>query len=427
MIEKEPRCMHCDNPIPPRESNKGGPERKYCSKKCGDKAYGKTRQKRKHMQLMQKYKKDFEEYDMHTSMGWKDVRGIADSISFAPAGIRSRIQKLGIAGVHLRSSKTLCRTIFYSPDQIKQILEESSGTHMRDRDGFIARVNLKHNNFYDYSKVKFTPRAVGMTWKGQHTRQLHEYNGEEIVTIICPKHGDYQQRARKHIEGSGCHSCAREAISEALINSKGDACFLSANDFKEFEDHIEIYHAPSDGIQRTILIDKVDREILEFAKWRVTGHQPSRNSRTCYCVCRATNRLIKEGLGWLGTGPKMHRLIMSRVVGRELKRNECIDHIDGNGLDNRRCNLRIATNAQNHANIGKRRGNYSSQYKGVSYSKYMKKWQAYIGSNKKNSIVQRMYLGFYDIEEEAARAYDEKAKEFHGEFAVLNFPDKIPQ
>ena len=134
--------------------------------------------------------------------------------------------------------------------------------------------------------------------------------------------------------------------------------------------------------------------------------------------------MVFEGLGKLGTNPKMHRLIVSRMLGRDLNRNEHVDHINGNGLDNRRSNLRISSAAQNHANKKKQRGNYSSQYKGVCWLKREKKWWAYIGSSKPGSIVKRSYLGKFDTEEEAARAYDKAALKHYKEFALLNFPDE---
>jgi hypothetical protein len=119
---------------------------------------------------------------------------------------------------------------------------------------------------------------------------------------------------------------------------------------------------------------------------------------------------------------KMHRLVLSRVLGRPLQKNEQADHINQNGLDNRRQNLRIATPSQNHANKAKGRGDFSSLYKGV----YIRKdrlhlgWYACVGSNK--SKTPKIYLGRYETEEEAARAYDRKAIEIYGEFASLNFP-----
>jgi len=293
----------------------------------------------------------------------------------------------------------------------------------KNKEGFISKANLKHNNFYDYSKVVFTPRE-----KGNMTRQPSEYYGQEIITIICPKHGEYNQRARKHLEGNGCHSCAREATSGALIDRNKDACFLNAHDFKEFDNHIEIYSTPSDGIQRTILISKEDKDILSYCKWHVTGHQKSRHSRTNYCVSRQTNRLIKEGYDWLGTGPKIHRLIMSRMNSRKLDRSEQVDHINHDGLDNRRENLQLVTSRQNSVNMPKNRTwggrPTSSQYKGVCRVNRPGRW----GHGKWHCSIKedgkKNNIGIFDDEVEAAKAYDKEACRIHGEYAVLNFPNE---
>ena len=299
-------------------------------------------------------------------------------------------------------------------------------THLKTTEEFIKRSDIRHGGKYDYSKVEFIARPPGLTFEGKRKRKLPEYNSEQYIVIVCPRHGDFTQRARKHLEGSGCPSCAFETRTEALIDNNKDACFLSANNFVVEGDVIKIYQTPSHGIEREILIDDQDIEVLKFCKWRTTGHQKSRKAKTEYCVGANTNRASKEGLSWLGRKPLLHRLIMSRILGRELKRNEIIDHINQNGLDNRRENLRLCTHSQNHANTEKLRGNFSSKFKGVYIRKDREHlgFYASIGSAKGPRGVKKQYLGRYPTEEEAARAYDKKAKELFGEFAYLNFPEE---
>jgi len=108
----------------------------------------------------------------------------------------------------------------------------------------------------------------------------------------------------------------------------------------------------------------------------------------------------------------MHRQILKVPEGL------LVDHINQNGLVNRKANLRPATAAQNIINRAKYKNrNYGSKYKGVVWNRRYKYWQAQIKANHK-----LMYLGTFKDEVQAAKAYDEAAKKYHNEFATLNFP-----
>lgn len=111
----------------------------------------------------------------------------------------------------------------------------------------------------------------------------------------------------------------------------------------------------------------------------------------------------------------MHRAIMERVLGRTLKRTEKVDHINGNGLDNRRENLRVVTHSQNLANrsITKKTAN---RFKGITQCKRTGHWQAKIMVNYKT-----IYLGTYKTDEDAAKKYDWAAICYFGDNAKLNF------
>ncbi len=107
----------------------------------------------------------------------------------------------------------------------------------------------------------------------------------------------------------------------------------------------------------------------------------------------------------------LHRLL-KEVIDPNLK----VDHVDGDGLNNRLDNLRVATNSQNSMNSRKQLG-CSSIYKGVCWDKKNNKWHSGITINKR-----QMNLGRFSSEIDAARAYDSAAMEYFGEFAKLNFP-----
>jgi len=140
------------------------------------------------------------------------------------------------------------------------------------------------------------------------------------------------------------------------------------------------------------IVDAEDYEWLSKYKWHA-----KRQGRKVYAIS------AKKGLVVY-----MHRLIMRPRTG-------CVvDHIDGNGLNNRRCNLRICTRRQNIANMGPRGG--ASEFVGVYRQR--DKWGAQIVWRGK-----KYTLGTYDTEVEAAKARDRKAFELHGEFAYLNFPE----
>jgi hypothetical protein len=103
----------------------------------------------------------------------------------------------------------------------------------------------------------------------------------------------------------------------------------------------------------------------------------------------------------------LHRYLVQAQKG------DHVDHKNGNGLDNRRDNLRKATQTENNRNRRKKPG-VASKYKGVAA--HYDKWSATIWAGKKT------WLGRFATEKEAALAYDEAARRLHGEFARVNFP-----
>jgi hypothetical protein len=145
------------------------------------------------------------------------------------------------------------------------------------------------------------------------------------------------------------------------------------------------------------LVDDEDYPYLSAFNWCAT------KDRNKWYAVRSFRRNGKQ------VRVRMHMVILKAPAGLE------VDHKNGNGLDNRRDNLRLATRSQNKRNGIKLEGT-SSIYKGVSWRKNLGKWQAII------YLPKLTYLGSFNDEIEAARAYDAAAREHFGEFARLNFP-----
>ncbi|MDZ7906185.1 MAG: AP2/ERF family transcription factor [Cypionkella sp.] len=112
-------------------------------------------------------------------------------------------------------------------------------------------------------------------------------------------------------------------------------------------------------------------------------------------------------------------LLMHRVIANTPD-DMVTDHKDGNGLNNRRANLRDATLSQNAQNSLLAMVYNVSGYKGVSFRKEINKWQAYINMNG-----NRKYLGTFTSQVDAAKAYDCAAIALHGAFANINFSEAV--
>jgi len=139
------------------------------------------------------------------------------------------------------------------------------------------------------------------------------------------------------------------------------------------------------------IVDDDDYEWLNSYRWCYDGRYAQRRNKT-------------EG------HVRMHMLIMQPSNGHG------VDHINGNPLDNRRVNLRVCSQGDNSKNMSKHFDSIS-KFKGLSKTRNGK-WEVRVCYN-----YQRIRIGLFEYEVEAAKAYDNKAKQLHGEFAKLNFPE----
>ena len=154
--------------------------------------------------------------------------------------------------------------------------------------------------------------------------------------------------------------------------------------------------------KHTIIISTEDWDKVKVHRWRLLASPRNTTPYVIASLAKGINRPKKTHI-WL------HHLILGKP-----QKGMVADHINHNGLDNRKENLRFATRGQNGAN---RRApkNSTSQYLGVYWHKRHKKWSSQVRHNGK-----RYHLGMFTCEHQAALAYNKKAIEIHGEFANLN-------
>lgn len=152
----------------------------------------------------------------------------------------------------------------------------------------------------------------------------------------------------------------------------------------------------------SVLLDDEDYEKVAAYNWTAT--KIGNNTYAVRCIWHGRHHKPKQ------TMILMHRELLGLNPGERLRP----DHKDGNGLNNQRDNLRLATSPQNAANAPKNRTN-SSRFKGVSYRASKRKWRAFIGVDG-----SAKHLGYFEREQDAALAYNAAASRLFGAFARLN-------
>lgn len=154
---------------------------------------------------------------------------------------------------------------------------------------------------------------------------------------------------------------------------------------------------------RFAIVDSIDADFVNQWKWCVA------NLHGYWYATRGINIGNRKVIGI-----SMHRLILERACNRTLLSTELCDHVNGNTLDNRRENLRIATKQQNKIN-SKTRNDNTSGYKGISWDKKHQKWRARIMIAGKS-----IHIGYFETREQAYAEYCNYAKTYHGEYARLD-------
>lgn len=153
------------------------------------------------------------------------------------------------------------------------------------------------------------------------------------------------------------------------------------------------------------VIDEPDFALVGHVRWHAICGKVTRTHWSAHRV-----------LWHHGPHVAMHRVIIGALPGQE------VDHVNRNGLDNRRANLRICSHRNNTRNrlSGMRK---TSQFHGVSWHAARSKWRAVIAVVAPGADGARhCHLGYFDNEADAARAYDRAALQHFGEFATTNFP-----
>lgn len=222
------------------------------------------------------------------------------------------------------------------------------------------------------SRMASNPNAV---WVSSH------------AMIPCPDCGTL-----KRIEARQCKQCqyaaSRSPLNYDLVQVGGENCRLVPL---------------TKGLYS--IVGESDYDWLMSYNW-----YSLQGTRGIHYACR---HYLKEE-----NGPR-RQIFMHQQIMQVLGVGE-VDHINHNGLDNRRSNLRLCTQQQNSGNT-RPRSNNKSGFKGVSWNATAKKWMAVIQFNGEHT-----YLGIFSDPKDAARAYDAAALKSYGEFAWLNFPEEVP-
>lgn len=188
-----------------------------------------------------------------------------------------------------------------------------------------------------------------------------------------------------------------------MSNNTTNILFNPLDLYPDYDPELHIIIPLTKGLYT--IIDVIDADLAKL-NWCASVHTKA------YAVRKSSRARTTE---------RLHRVILSRMVNKELERKDFCDHINQKTLDNRRGNLRVVSNQQNMHNVSVYANNKSG-CKGVSWNKSHRKWISKIMINGKY-----ISLGDFDTPEQAYFAYCQAAIELQGEFAPQYIRDYLAQ
>lgn len=261
----------------------------------------------------------------------------------------------------------------------------------------------KNNKHYykclcDCGNIYISPRgrllyggAISCGCDRPHRPDPKELIGKRFGKITVIEDLGTGQVPGRRIRSYRCRcDCGKEIVTvrARLLNGEVKSCGDCVSIRKE-DDHYRYTCLGGDSF----IFDEEDLELVKSHRWYMSNGYP---------VTRSNG----------GKYQKLTRLILGLPETEGMD----VDHIDGDTRNNRRANLRVSAHVKNMWNAKIRRGNKSG-YKGVCFVAEKQRYEAQLVENKNYH-----FLGYYDDPEEAARAYDEAARFYFGEFACVNFP-----
>ena len=452
-------CLHCGAKNP---ESKGNRARKYCSKKCAQKFYHLRSYKRKHEDWGTRTAKRQQELELKRQKlkwyedNWLTKEQLAEKLNISPNGVWSRGRRIpGCEPTIISNGEGGGRKAFWPPEAVEAMSIQNNKVVIPDgyvdMQGAADIIGITKLSFQSSPYTKKIPRKFVKGYKVSKQSIFRIADLEQVVQDRA-KLKEQKEQAKIALEQEKLQKrIAREKLV-AENRAKKEAEKLAAQQQRQIEELIKkqklearLNKAKNRGVlnelkhQQLISAPKIYANTVKIPLWlnkdTLSGDYAIIDEEDYQKVMdditttlRSGKKRVNKWYAWstpASAGRKyalngsrnksIHRAVMGYPKGMD------VDHINGNSLDNRKVNLRVCTRSENAMNK-KTRADSRSGYKGVYMSPDGKRIQAYIrppGMKK-----GRISLGCYKTLEEAARAYDAKAKQLFGEFARLNFPNE---